>query len=61
MLALFVLVMGGIYVGAFTPTEAAGIGALVFSLYKRTMTWKHFIPSLVCFWTDGPSWSLLFR
>ncbi|MGF1701230.1 TRAP transporter large permease [Photobacterium makurazakiensis] len=24
---LFVLVMGGIYIGAFTPTEAAGIGA----------------------------------
>jgi tripartite ATP-independent transporter DctM subunit len=26
-LLLFVVVMGGIYVGAFTPTEAAGIGA----------------------------------
>ncbi len=49
MLALFVLVMGGIYIGVFTPTEAAGIGAFgafVFSLYKRNMTWKHFMASL---------------
>lgn len=27
VLALFLLVLGGIYVGAFTPTEASGIGA----------------------------------
>lgn len=49
MLALFVLVMGGIYTGVFTPTEAAGIGAFgafVFALYKRTMTWSHFMDSL---------------
>jgi tripartite ATP-independent transporter DctM subunit len=33
----------------FTPTEAAGIGAFgafVFSIYKRNMTWKHFMDSL---------------
>ena len=49
MLALFVLVMGGIYIGVFTPTEAAGIGAFgafVFSIYKRNMTWKYFMDSL---------------
>ena len=49
MLALFVLVMGGIYTGVFTPTEAAGIGAFgafVFSLYKRNMTWDRFMASL---------------
>ncbi len=49
MLALFVLVMGGIYTGVFTPTEAAGIGAFgafVFALYRRTMTWGHFMASL---------------
>ena len=49
MLALFVLVMGGIYIGVFTPTEAAGIGAFgafVVSIYKRNMTWKHFMDSL---------------
>ncbi len=49
MLALFLIVMGGIYTGVFTPTEAAGIGAFgafVFSLYKRKMTWRHFAASL---------------
>ncbi|MFC1823088.1 TRAP transporter large permease [Thermodesulfobacteriota bacterium] len=48
-LALFILVMGGIYTGVFTPTEAAGIGAFgafVFSLYKRNMTWGRFMDSL---------------
>ena len=37
---LFVVVIGGIYVGAFTPTEAAGIGAfgaLLFTLFKRVL------------------------
>jgi C4-dicarboxylate transporter DctM subunit len=40
ILALFVLVMGGIYVGAFTATEAAGIGAagaFLFALARRMM------------------------
>ncbi|AMG30840.1 TRAP transporter large permease [Grimontia hollisae] len=39
-LALFVLVMGGIYAGVFTPTEAAGIGAagaFVIALLKRQL------------------------
>jgi tripartite ATP-independent transporter DctM subunit len=43
LLLLFVLVMGGIYVGAFTATEAAGIGAFggfLFALAKRTLTWR---------------------
>ena len=31
VLLLFIIVMGGIYLGIFTPTEAAGIGALIFS------------------------------
>jgi C4-dicarboxylate transporter DctM subunit len=42
---LFLLVMGGIYFGIFTPTEAAGIGAfgaLVIGLVKRQMTGKIF-------------------
>ena len=41
MLVLFVIVMGGIYVGFFTPTEAAGIGAtgaFVIALARRTLT-----------------------
>jgi tripartite ATP-independent transporter DctM subunit len=40
---LFVLVMGGIYGGVFSPTEAAGIGAMgafLFALFRRALTWK---------------------
>lgn len=39
--------IGGIYVGAFTPTEAAGIGAggaFVFALARRTLT----VRDMVC-------------
>lgn len=41
VLVLFILVMGGIYAGIFTPTEAAGIGAggaFLIALYKRCLT-----------------------
>ncbi|QOR37129.1 TRAP transporter large permease [Billgrantia diversa] len=40
-LALFVLVIGGIYLGVFTPTEAAGIGAMgafIIALLRRALT-----------------------
>jgi len=40
---LFVLVMGGIYIGAFTPTEAAGIGAtgaFALAAYRRKLNFK---------------------
>ncbi|HUT48811.1 MAG TPA: TRAP transporter large permease [Alphaproteobacteria bacterium] len=40
---LFVVVIGGIYIGVFTPTEAGGIGAFgafVFALLGRQLTWK---------------------
>ena len=43
VIALFVLVIGGIYVGAFTATEGAGIGAggaFLFALARRALTWK---------------------
>jgi len=49
MLALFVLVMGGIYGGLFTPSEAAAVGAfgaLVISLAMRRFTTKIFTQSL---------------
>ncbi|MDN3518224.1 TRAP transporter large permease [Aquisalimonas lutea] len=39
--ALFVLVIGGIYIGVFTPTEAAGIGAtgaFIIALARRALT-----------------------
>ena len=40
VLLLFIVVMGGIYAGAFTPTEAAGIGAVgafFFALLRREL------------------------
>ncbi|MEL6233368.1 MAG: TRAP transporter large permease [Pseudomonadota bacterium] len=43
ILLTFVIVVGGIYAGAFTPTEAAGIGVaalLVISLVMRRMSWR---------------------
>ncbi|RUA14621.1 MAG: hypothetical protein DSY83_09050, partial [Flavobacteriia bacterium] len=41
MLVLFSLVMGGLFVGFFTPSEAGAVGsffALLISLIRRTMT-----------------------
>src|SRR6185503_12233730 len=43
VIALFVLVMGGIYGGVFTAIEGAAVGAfgaLIFALARRTLTWK---------------------
>ncbi len=40
IIVLFVLVIGGIYAGIFTPTEAAGIGAfgaLILGIFKRKL------------------------
>jgi C4-dicarboxylate transporter DctM subunit len=50
MLALFVLVMGGIYMGVFTPTEAGAIGAfgaIVICFIGRKLTWKNLRGSVV--------------
>jgi C4-dicarboxylate transporter DctM subunit len=47
---LFGLVMGGIYTGAFTPTEAAGIGAsgaFFFALFRRQLSWSGIVKVLV--------------
>lgn len=41
---LFLLVMGGIYSGIFTPTEAAGAGAFFafcMTLWRRKMNWEN--------------------
>jgi C4-dicarboxylate transporter DctM subunit len=43
VLLLFLIVIGGIYLGWFAPTEAAGIGAAVafiFAWTRKTLTWK---------------------
>jgi len=42
LLILFLMVVGGLYTGWFTPTEAAGVGAggaLAVTLLKRRLTW----------------------
>jgi C4-dicarboxylate transporter DctM subunit len=47
---LFLLVIGGLYLGVFSPTEAAGIGAfatLVFGISPRRLNWNGIIESLV--------------
>lgn len=49
VLALFVIVIGGIYIGVFTPTEAAGIGAtgvFIFAIIRKRLTWQAFKSSL---------------
>ncbi|MBT7955713.1 MAG: TRAP transporter large permease [Rhodospirillaceae bacterium] len=50
VLVLFVWVMGGIYFGIFTPTEAAGMGAtgaFCFVLGRRALTWRILLEILV--------------
>lgn len=47
--AIFLLMMGGIYSGIFTPTEAGAMGAflsLVYCLVTRRMTWTSFFEAL---------------
>ena len=49
VLLLFIIVIGGIYVGFFTPSEAAGVGACAaffFALARGTLTWKTFFELL---------------
>lgn len=49
-LLLFVAVMGGLFIGFFTPTEAASIGAfgtLLIAVVGRHLSWKGFVQSLV--------------
>lgn len=48
-LAVFALVMGGLFFGLFTPTEAAAVGVfgvLVVSLLRRQLTWAKFVDAL---------------
>jgi tripartite ATP-independent transporter DctM subunit len=50
ILLLFALVMGGIYFGVFSPTEAAGIGAsgaFFFALARRTLNFRAVIDVLI--------------
>ena len=48
--ALFVFVIGGIYVGMFTATEGAGMGAfgaMAFALGRRALTWRTLYAALI--------------
>ena len=50
VLLLFVLVIGGIYSGLFTPTEAGGvgvIGAFVIALFSKRFTRREFLEALM--------------
>ncbi|QIE57035.1 TRAP transporter large permease [Pikeienuella piscinae] len=50
ILLLFVLIIGGLYQGVFTPTEAGGVGAfgaLVFALWRRALGVPEFVDALV--------------
>lgn len=50
VLLLFAIVMGGMYGGWFTPTEAAGIGAMggfLFALARGAMSWSVLADTLV--------------
>ncbi len=50
VLALFILIMGGLYRGIFTPTEAGAIGAsavLGISLLNMRVRWRNIISSLL--------------
>jgi C4-dicarboxylate transporter DctM subunit len=50
MVLLFLLVLGGIYGGVFTPTEAGAIGAfgaIVISIIMRRLTFKKFLDAIL--------------
>ncbi len=50
VLVIFVLVMGGIYIGVFTPTEGAGVGSVgtfLIAVTRGGMRWKEFANALL--------------
>jgi C4-dicarboxylate transporter DctM subunit len=50
MLGLIVLVLGGLVIGVFTPTEAGAVGAfgaIVFSMFRKRLNWKKFKTAVV--------------
>jgi C4-dicarboxylate transporter, DctM subunit len=50
ILALLLLILGGLIIGWFTPTEAGAVGAcgaIVLSLLRRQLTWQGFKESVI--------------
>lgn len=50
ILALFIIIIGGIYLGVFTPNEAAGIGAagaFLFALARRKLNFRNTFDALI--------------
>lgn len=50
VITLFFMVMGGLYTGLFTPTEAAGMGAFgafCFAILRGRMNWTNFKTGLI--------------
>ncbi|MCJ7594953.1 MAG: TRAP transporter large permease subunit, partial [Desulfobacterales bacterium] len=48
-IAIFILVIGGLYAGIFTPTEAGAVGVFctfLVSVVSRKLTWKGFLNSI---------------
>lgn len=49
LIVVFFLVMGGIYFGFFTPTEAGALGAFflfVVTLFRKKLTWKALVAAM---------------
>jgi TRAP-type mannitol/chloroaromatic compound transport system permease large subunit len=69
---VFFLVMGGLFLGWFTPNEAGGVGAfgvLAVAMARGRMTWRGFTKSLyerfarhawLCCWWPERSYSGIF-
>jgi C4-dicarboxylate transporter DctM subunit len=61
---LILLVLGGIYAGIFTPTEAAAVGAVVtaiMGLIRKSLSWKGIVDSFkITMHTIGMVFLLLF-
>ena len=59
-LLLFLVVIGGIYIGVFTPTEAAAVGALgsFIVLFARSLASRQNI--IDCFFTAGRTTGMIF-
>ena len=49
VLSIILITIGGIYMGIFTPVEAAGIGAalaIIMALFRRQLSWTGFVDAI---------------